>query len=105
MTPHSKDERYSYVFLGNSYAEVNQHWIVVHSTPAKERAKKSVSRKLEKLVDKEIKAFNSLKSTMFACIDDNGLNFLDNSQPSFISILIPKSCHIFYKIKINIHRF
>jgi len=70
MTPHSKDERYSYVFLGNSYAEVNQHWIVVHSTPAKERAKKSVSRKLEKLVDKEIKAFNSLKSTMFACIDD-----------------------------------
>jgi transposase len=70
MTPHSKDERYSYISLGNSYAEVNQHWIVVHSTPAKERAKKSVSRKLEKLSDKEIKAFNSLKSTMFACIDD-----------------------------------
>ena len=70
MTPHSKDERYSYIFLGNSYADVNQHWVVVHSTPAKERAKKSVSKKFEKLVDKEIKAFNALKSTMFACEDD-----------------------------------
>jgi transposase len=70
MTPHSKDERYSYLFLGNSYADVNQHLVVVHSTPAKERAKKSVSRKLEKLVDKEIKEFNSLKSTLFACEND-----------------------------------
>ena len=70
LTPHSKDKRYSYLFLGNSYADVNQHWVVVHSIPAKERAKKSVSRKLEKLVDKEIKAFNSLKSTLYACEDD-----------------------------------
>ncbi len=70
MTPHSKDDRYSYLFLGNSYADVNQHWVVVHSTPAKERAKKSVSKKFNKLVDKEIKAFNSLKSTLFACEDD-----------------------------------
>ena len=70
MTPHSKDERYSYLFLGNSYADVNQHLVVVHSTLAKERATKSVSRKLEKLVDKEIKEFNSLKSTLFACEND-----------------------------------
>ena len=70
MTLHSKDERYSYLFLGNSYADVNQHWVVVHSIPAKERAKKSVSKKFDKLADKEIKAYNSLKSTLFACEDD-----------------------------------
>jgi transposase len=50
MTPHSKDKRYSYTLLGNSYIDVNQHWIVVHSIPAKERAKKSISRKFDKLV-------------------------------------------------------
>ena len=70
MVPHSKDKRYAYLPLGNSYAEVNQQWIVVHSTPAKERAKKSVSKKLDKLVDTEIKAFELFKSTMFACEDD-----------------------------------
>jgi transposase len=70
MTPHSKDERYSYLSLGNSYADVNQHWIIVHSSPAKERAKKSISRKFNKLVNKEIKVFNSLKSISFACEDD-----------------------------------
>jgi len=70
MTPHSKDERYAYLPLGNQYAGVKQQWVVVHSTPAKERARKSVSKKLEKLVDKEIKAFESLKSSIFACEDD-----------------------------------
>ncbi len=70
MTSHSKDDRYSYISLGNSYANVNQQWIVVHSTPAKERAKKSVSKKLDKLVDKEIKEFEALKSMMFACGND-----------------------------------
>lgn len=70
MTPHSTDNRYSYFVLGNSYADINQQWIVVHSIPAKERAKKSISQKLNRLVDKEIKAFDSLKSTLFACEDD-----------------------------------
>ena len=70
MTPHSKDDRYSYISLGNSYADVNQQWIVVHSFPAKDRAKKSISKKFDKLVNKEIKAFDSLKSTLFACEDD-----------------------------------
>jgi len=70
LTPHSKDERYTYLPFGNQYADVKQHWIVVHSNPAKERAKKSVSKKLDKLVDKEIKEFESLKSIMFACEDD-----------------------------------
>ena len=70
MTPHSTDARYSYLVLGNSYADVNQQWVVVHSIPAKERAKKSVSKKLNKLVNKEIKAFDLLKSTLFACEDD-----------------------------------
>jgi transposase len=70
MQPHSQDERYSYLPLKNDYANVKQQWIVVHSTPAKQRAKKSVSKKLDKLVDKEIKAFESLKSTLFACKDD-----------------------------------
>jgi transposase len=70
MTPHSKDERYAYLPLGNTYADVKQQWIVVHSTPAKERAKKSVLKKLDKLVDKEIKAFYSLKLSMFSCESD-----------------------------------
>ncbi len=70
MTPHSKDDRYSYISLGNSYADVNQQWIVVHSFPAKDRAKKSISKKFDKLVNKEIKAFDSLKSTLFSCEDD-----------------------------------
>ena len=70
LTPHSKDERYAYLPLGNSYADVNQQWIVVHSTQAKNRAKKSVSKKLDKLIDKEIKGFKAFQSTMFACEDD-----------------------------------
>lgn len=70
MTPHSKDERYAYLELGNTYADVKQKWIVVHSTPAKQRAKKSVSKKFEKLIQKEIKAYDSLTSTMFACEED-----------------------------------
>ena len=70
LTPHSKDERYAYLPLGNSYSDVNQQWIVVHSTQAKNRAKKSVSKKFDKLVDKEIKAFKAFGTTMFACEDD-----------------------------------
>ena len=70
MTPHSKDDRYSYISLGNSYADVNQQWVVVHSLPAKERAKKSISKKFDKVVNTEIKAFDSLKSTLFSCEDD-----------------------------------
>ena len=41
----------------------------VHSILAKERANKS-SKKFDKLVEKEIKAFDSLKLTLFACEDD-----------------------------------
>jgi len=67
MIPHSIDERYSYIPLGNTYADINQQWVIVHSIPAKNRAKKSVSKKFNKLVDKEIKAYEALKSTMFAC--------------------------------------
>ena len=70
LTPHSKDDRYAYLELGNYYADVKQKWVVVHSTPAKDRAKKSVSKRLDKLVEKEIKAYDSLTSTMFACEDD-----------------------------------
>ena len=70
LNSHSKDERYSYIQLGNSYADVNQQWIVVHSNPAKDRAKKSVAKKFDKLVEKEIKDYNVLKSTLFACEDD-----------------------------------
>jgi len=92
MTFHSKDERYSYISLGNSYANVNQQWIVVHSLPAKERAKKSVSKKLNKLVDKEIKAFDSLKSTMFACEDD--ANRALNKLTKKLSLLKPSNIKI-----------
>lgn len=70
MSAHSKDERYAYLHLGNEYANVKQQWIVVHSTPAKERAKKSVSKKFDQLVDKEMKGYESLKATMFTCEDD-----------------------------------
>ena len=70
MTPHSKDERYAYLELGNTYAAVKQKWIVEHSTPAQKRAEKSVSKKFEKLILKEIKAYESLTSTMFACEED-----------------------------------
>ena len=70
MTPHSKDNRYAYISLGNEYAEVKQKWVVVHSLPAKERAKKSISKKLDKLVNKELKSYKSLVSTMFACEED-----------------------------------
>lgn len=70
MIPHSSDNRYAYISLGNEYAEVKQQWVVVHSLPAKERAKKSISKKLDKLVDKELKSYKSLQSSMFACEED-----------------------------------
>jgi len=70
MTPHTKDERYAYLELGNYYANVKQKWIVVHSTPAQQRAKKSIAHTFDKRVDKEIKAYDSLTSTMFACEED-----------------------------------
>lgn len=70
MIPHVEDERYAYLPLGNGYAGVQQQWIVVHSTAAKQRAKKSVSKKLDRLVEKEMKEFESFTSTLFACEDD-----------------------------------
>ncbi len=87
LTPHSKDERYAYLPLGNSYADVNQQWIVVHSTQAKNRAKKSVSKKLDKLTDKEIKAFKAFQTTMFACEDDANRAF-EKLTKNF-SLLVP----------------
>jgi transposase len=83
MTPHSKDNRYAYISLGNDYAEVKQQWVVVHSLPAKERAKKTISKKLDKLVDKELKAYKSLQSSIFACEED-ARRALEKELKSFV---------------------
>jgi len=47
--------------LGNYYANVKQKWIVVHSTPAQQRAKKSIAQEVEigEGVKKSIKLYKA----------------------------------------------
>ncbi len=56
--------------LTRSYGDVPQRWLVVHSEEAKQRAKKTVSRRLSKRIEAEMKQWQHLCRQRFNCAPD-----------------------------------
>ena len=67
---YDETKKYRYISHTRAYAEVQQHWVVVYSQEAHQRAKKTVARKYEKQSLKEQKAIDTLTKERFACEAD-----------------------------------
>jgi transposase len=68
--PHSDDGRYSYITHSSDYGDIAQLWVLVHSSEARKRAIKTLSRRYEKQSIKEQHAINALAKERFACEAD-----------------------------------
>ncbi len=56
--------------LRQRYGDVPQRWLLVHSQAAKQRARKTVARRLRKRSEKEVKQWQQLCRHSFACAQD-----------------------------------
>lgn len=61
---------YSYTSVGNSYAGVQQRWLLIHSEAAEARARHTTTGKLLQQADKELTAIKKLTKRDFSCPDD-----------------------------------
>ena len=61
---------YQYLPLCTTYADVQQRWLLIHSSEAQKRAKKTVTRQQSKASDKALKAYRKLCRQAFACQQD-----------------------------------
>ena len=66
----SHDGAFTHRSVGSNYAGVHQHWLVVYSPQAKERAKKSVAKLCGKYSAADQKLFDKLCKQEFACRED-----------------------------------
>lgn len=69
-TFHKLSEGYHYVSLGNSYAGVKQRWLLIHSDAATVRSTKTVTKRLLKDIEQEMKLLKRLARRSFACPED-----------------------------------
>ncbi len=67
--------------LGTVYGEVRQRWVVIYSPQARQRALKSVNKQCLKQSEAELKGFERLCHTDFACEADalNALKHFENT--------------------------
>lgn len=70
LAEESNDGGLTHRSVGMTYAGVPQHWLVVHSPQARERASKSVGKQMRKLSDADQKVFAKLCKQEFACEAD-----------------------------------
>lgn len=68
MTP--LQEGYRYHELTASYGGVEQRWVLIYSEARQPQAQRTAGKQLRQQTDKEVKAFNTLCSTAFACEAD-----------------------------------
>ena len=56
--------------IQQTYGHVSRRWLIVHSDEAKQRAHKTVGRRLSKLSDREMKEWQKLCRQTFKCEED-----------------------------------
>jgi transposase len=61
---------YQYLALCTTYAGVQQRWLLIYSSEAEKRAKRTVARQQAKASDKALKAWHKLSGKRFACQQD-----------------------------------
>ena len=61
------DEDTAYRVVYTTYGEIQQRWLVVYTDAAQKRAKKTLERQHSKRGTTDLKAFNKLQKTAFAC--------------------------------------
>jgi transposase len=54
------DEQTRYQTITSNYADIEQRWIIVHSSPAEKRAKRTLNKQYFKASTINLKAFNTL---------------------------------------------
>ncbi len=65
-----EDPRYSFYETCINYADVEQKWVVVHSTEMQKRKDTSFDKKVEKHLQQALKELKHLKNIDFVCEDD-----------------------------------
>jgi transposase len=63
-------EGYRYQALTSTYGGVAQRWVLIYSEPRQPQAQRTVDKQLRQQSDKEVKAFQKLCGTIFACEAD-----------------------------------
>lgn len=63
-------EEMAYRCVGVTYAGIQQRWLVVYTRAAQQRAEKTLQKRHQKQGEADIKAFERLKNTAFACEAD-----------------------------------
>src|SRR5437899_4356191 len=66
----SLQEGYRYHESTSTYGGVEQRWVLIYSEPRQAQAQRTVDKQLRKQGDKEVKAFQHLCTTTFACETD-----------------------------------
>jgi len=61
---------YSYKRLSSHYADVEQRWLLIHSTEAAQRSEKTVQRRFLRESEADMKAWQALCKQPFACAED-----------------------------------
>jgi transposase len=64
------DEQTRYQTISSNYADIQQRWIIVWSTQASNRAKRTLDKQILNASTANLKAFEKLSHKMFACQDD-----------------------------------
>jgi transposase len=80
-------EGYRYHVVPASYGGVAQRWVLIYSEPRQPQAQRTVDKQWLKQSDREVKAFQTLCRTAFACAADAQqalAHFADDLQATFL---------------------
>jgi transposase len=81
-------EGYRYHVVPSSYGGVAQRWVLIYSEPRQPQAQRTVDKQWRKQSDREVKAFQTLCRTAFACEADAQqalARFAHDVQTTFLS--------------------